>query len=71
MITTFPKTLDKFSASPVGDREEFFRIMGEKKFAFPGVDLTYVGYADGNHFFQEWGNKEPFVVSANGWTPKN
>lgn len=61
-----PKSLDKFRFSPVGktaqDRAEFKAAFDLAHGLYPGVDLTYIGTDGRQHYFQERGVTEAYVV---------
>jgi len=62
--------LDKFSASPVGDRVEFKKLFELAKEKYPELELEYIGYRDGKHYLQLWGDPTEFwVPSSESWKP--
>jgi hypothetical protein len=67
----YPDTLGKFSASPLYDRAEFDRAFATAKDTFPDFQpLAYIGYADGEHWFQHYGDPVAYVIpAAPDWTP--
>lgn len=65
------RNLDKFSASPVGDKAEFSKAFTAVQKAYPGIELGYIGFAKGEHFFQLTGDPVAYVVPASrGWSPR-
>jgi hypothetical protein len=64
-----PLGLDKFSASPVGDRDEFDSAFAAIGKLYPRVDLGYIGTDGHQHYFQKWGDPVSYAVPVtNGWT---
>lgn len=69
-MTKRTKSLDKFSASPVGDKCEFASLFAVAKAKYPGVALGYIGTDGINHFFQESGKPTEYSVPVSkGWKP--
>ena len=67
-----PKTyLDKFAASPVGDKVEFKAAFAAATAAYPGVELGYIGTDGISHYFQKSGSPQEYKVPVTaGWTIK-
>jgi hypothetical protein len=62
------KRLDKFAASPVGDKAEFKAAFVAAKAKYPGIVLGYIGTDGKNHFFQESGSPQEYKVPVSeGW----
>lgn len=81
MRKVIPSIVDRDSASPIRDKDENYRASRAIDAAYPLIQpphsLSYVGYHDGEHYFQRWTNGRPsrsdtvgYVTSALGWTPK-
>ena len=47
-------------------RSELKRAFQEATETWPGIKFTYVGHDDTHHYFQEWGNPNPFKVEIQG-----
>jgi hypothetical protein len=62
-----PKNLDKFAASPVGDKIEFKRAFDLAKETYPNVALGYIGTDGKEHFFEERGERLAYVVPASDY----
>ena len=64
----YPKHLDKFSASPVGDKAEFRAAFDAIQSKHPDKEIEYIGTDGALHYFQERGNATPFTVAvSDGW----
>jgi hypothetical protein len=67
-----PDNLDKFTASPMGDKEEFKTAWERTKALYPNVTLTYIGTDGFNHYFQEHGVELAYVVPVSkNWKSSN
>jgi hypothetical protein len=68
-----PFNLDKFAASPVGDRNEFAKAFRAIRGVYPSIDLTYIGTDGRYHYFQKWGDPVSYAVPVtSGWKlPRN
>jgi hypothetical protein len=66
-----PRWLDKFSASPVGDRAEYRAAFAAAKATYPDVELGYIGTDGAAHYFQKLGEPLAYLVPvSDGWKPK-
>jgi hypothetical protein len=65
-----PRHLDKFAASPVGDKKEFERAYAAIQRAHPELNLGYVGTDGKLHYFQVRDDPIAYTVPVSaGWTP--
>ena len=69
-MTGKTRRLDKFAASPVGDKVEFVKLFEAARAKWPALKLGYIGTDGERHFFQVMGDQTEYSVPVSrGWKP--